>query len=286
MARTDDRGTPSTTALALKTIQAIDRELTSFQAYANALAPADWTRGTVCTAWTVADAVGHVEMTNRFFATSIHNGLHGGPVVQWPKGMDAWIDEEVERRRGRDVTTVRAEFAASCRELMAVLAALQPDEFDRVIPHPKGTRPVWLYLLFCLDEVAVHQWDIRSPVDPAYRPLPETVDLLAWFRFNQAQRWLRPTSQQPADRSVVYRFVIAGTVHSLVLASRGGALTVQPDPVPAVDATIAFDPWALVRLTHGRLAFDAAVQSGEVHLIGDAELARLAGTLFFGETSG
>ena len=76
-------------------------------------------------------------------------------------------------------------FESQCHRFNQLLESFGPQDWDKPCYHPVTTISVARYVDLRLTEMAVHEWDIRSVLEPqAHLPvevLPANIDLLPGF---------------------------------------------------------------------------------------------------------
>jgi uncharacterized protein (TIGR03083 family) len=120
----------------------------------------------LCPAWTVVQVTAHLAATFGRFADQLAKSRGGdlGP----PFGADELSGENLRAVDGFSGDPEQALRAEAGRFLGMVT---DPAE---AMAHQRGPVPVGLQVLFGLNELAVHHYDVTAPFGPGYRP-PEPV---------------------------------------------------------------------------------------------------------------
>jgi uncharacterized protein (TIGR03083 family) len=125
----------------------------------------------LCPAWTVGQVTAHLAATFARFADQLVKSRGGD--LSPPFAVDELSAENlraVERFRGDPDLALRDE-AGRFLDL-----ATDPGE---LMAHQRGPIPAGLQVLFGLNELAVHHYDVTAPHGRPYRPPGPVLDLLA-----------------------------------------------------------------------------------------------------------
>ena len=144
-------------------------ELTAY--LGTAADPALAGKQSLCPAWTVSQVTAHLAATFTRFADQLVKS-RGGDLSR-PFAVDELPAENlraVERFRGDPDQALRDEAGRF------LTLATDPGE---LMAHQRGPIPAGLQVLFGLNELAVHHYDVTAPYGPAYRPPDPVLALLA-----------------------------------------------------------------------------------------------------------
>jgi uncharacterized protein (TIGR03083 family) len=145
------------------------RELDS---YLDATAdPALAGRPSLCPGWTVSQVTAHLAATFTRFADQLAKSRGGDLSPPFAPGELAAENARALARSGDDP---RAALRAAAGRFLAMVAG--PAE---PMAHQRGPIPVALQVLFGLNELAVHHYDVTAPSGPGYRPPDDVLALLA-----------------------------------------------------------------------------------------------------------
>lgn len=136
--------------------------------------PALGDRQSLCPDWTVSQVTAHLAATFARFADQLAKSRGGDFSPPFAPGELA-----AENARAVTVTVAvteaeagggpRTALRAQAGRFLAMVA--DPDE---PMAHQRGPVPVALQVLFGLNELAVHHYDVTAPFGPGYRP-PDAV---------------------------------------------------------------------------------------------------------------
>jgi uncharacterized protein (TIGR03083 family) len=250
------------------------------------LPAASWTQPTACDAWQVQDVVAHLVGVAEFYAGNVTRGLQGDtapPAGRPPAGsVTAAMSAEgvatraiAERQKLGD--RLLEQFRAANAHLIDVLGALDPGTQTILCYHPGGMTQARQFIDQRLKELAVHEWDIRSRLEPSASLsaacLPAIVRLIDGSVASGSLRWgFRPG--EPQAEPVRYRFEVTEPVpyqSNLIVTDDAVQQEVRVDG-PA-DVVFGCDTETFVLLVYGRLALDRALQDGRITAAGDGARA-------------
>jgi uncharacterized protein (TIGR03083 family) len=124
----------------------------------------------LCPAWTVSQVTAHLAATFARFADQLVKSRAGDLSPPFaPAELTAENLRAVERAAGEPGSALRAEAG---RFLGLV------NDPDEPMAHQRGPIPVALQVLFGLNELAVHHYDVTAPRGPGYRPPDPVLALL------------------------------------------------------------------------------------------------------------
>ena len=255
--------------------------------YFETLSDDEWKVQSACDAWKNDEVVAHMCLAAEMFATTIQRGVDGDsspPEGMGPpsvEGLTARLAGNVQRTldlRGNLGDELLPTFEARCRRIDDVLATVRSEDWDKLCYHTANIIPVGSFVDLRIAEMAVHEWDIHSRLDPdAEMPaavLPAIFDLLSNFIVG---RLYRPG--QSIVGTAVFRFNITGEVegsYDITVSNREAAI--GPAGSARADVTLGCDSHTFALLVYGRLGIEEGVADGKVTAEGDRELvAKFAG---------
>ena len=181
--------------------------------FLSACSPADLRRPSACAAWSVRDVAGH--LTNRAGRqiASMTRGRRGD--ASPPPGFTPPASNQAMSAANADADIAYAqslgdnlipEFRRLYSELAALLDTFAGPEWRAPCWHPRrGAMTAREYVSQRIQELAVHDWDIRSAFDPAAALHPAAVPTL----LGMSARWLRAAyhpGANPPPNTARYRF--------------------------------------------------------------------------------
>lgn len=253
--------------------------------YLNSLSPEAWCRPSACARWQVADVVAHLVVGAETYASSIVRGLRGDtlpPPGRMPAGSDAAVSSAeriasgaiaLRQQLGKQLL---ASFKAADGQLNAVLSGLSPSERRQSCYHGGSMVPAANFIDLRLNELTLHDWDIRSRLEPEARLAPEGLPsaLLMFSRSLAAGSvrwafWPGPRLAAP----VRYRFEVTGPVPLRAdIVVEGDKVGLEEPGEAAASATLRCGTETFVLLMYGRITPAAALGPGQLWVEGDHRL--------------
>ncbi len=242
----------------------------------------DMARQSACDAWTVRDVAGHLTNRAERQIASMTRGRAGNSAP--PAGFIAPTDNMAMSAANADADIAYAQslgadllltFGRNYRELHQLLDGFSGNDWNCACWHPRrGTMTAREYVSQRIQELAVHDWDIRSAFDANAALHPDAVPVL----LGMSARWLRSVynpGDDPPSGEVRYRFALSDADPMDVLVSHSGAQAGAALHNGPIDLTIDCDANTYLLLAYGRLDLYAAVAAGRLPTTGsDALLGR------------
>jgi uncharacterized protein (TIGR03083 family) len=125
----------------------------------------------LCPAWTVSQVTAHLAATFARFADQLVKSRGGD--LSPPFAVD-----ELSAENLRAVERFSGDPDLALRDEAGRFLALATDPGE-LMAHQRGPIPAGLQMLFGLNELAVHHYDVTAPHGPAYRPPDPVLSLLA-----------------------------------------------------------------------------------------------------------
>jgi uncharacterized protein (TIGR03083 family) len=266
-----------------------------FTQYLRTLPAEAWSRPSACTQWQVQDVVAHLVGVAEFYADTVARGLQGDaspPQGRPPAGSvnAAMTAESLAKRtiaaRKRLANHLLATFEATNERLNHLLAGLTPEDRQKPCYHPGGMVPAQHFIDLRLKELALHEWDIRSRLEPDFHLSPASfspmIELLAGSVASGSLRW--GFWAGPAlSAAVHYGFEVSGPVpYSADIIVEGDTARVAETGDTMPDVTFRCDTETFVLLVYGRLPLAEALDSGRLAVEGDRDRALAFGQWFKG----
>ena len=224
-----------------------------------------------CDAWTVRDVAGHLTNRAERQITSMTRGRTGDSAP--PAGFTAPADNMAMSAANADADieytqslgdALLSTFGDNYQELHRLLNSFSGDDWRCACWHPRrGTMTAREYVSQRIQELAIHDWDIRSALDADAGLHPDAIPVL----LGMSAHWLRaaynPGSAPPAGE-VRFRFALTDAEAVDVLVGLDGAQAGAGLHQGDVDLTVECDANTYLLLAYGRLDLDAALVSGRV----------------------
>ncbi|MBI2867866.1 MAG: maleylpyruvate isomerase family mycothiol-dependent enzyme [Chloroflexi bacterium] len=253
----------------IATVVSESRRLTD---YLRGLRPADWRRATACDRWTAADVIAHLSFGAKTYTNLVRVGREGRAEPRPLRLTSASIaDTAVEHRKALG-DGVLDDFIATDSAFNQALLSLGEQDFDKTTYYRGNPVPLWFVALARLTELAIHEWDIRSPVEPGFHLSPAAVTYL----IERMPEWVDITYRKavPLPVPVRYRFQLASSPSRAIdFTITGDRCQVSEAGDAKPDVTYALGPEDYVLLHFGRLDYAKAVQQGRIKVSGDGAKA-------------
>ena len=251
--------------------------------YLGTLPPDAWLTQSACESWQVRDVVAHMTAAVDMFGSNIARGAAG--VASPPEGfppagqgdMAARLAGNAQRAKdfreslGGDLLEAfnnrRAQFDD-------VLSQLQESDREKPCYHPAGTISVETYLNLRITELIVHEWDIRSRLEPGAVLSRESIHaIVEMFPVFVVGRLFNPASK--LSRSVRFRFELSGPVSGShdIIAGGGVKALMEPAGQAEPEVTFSCDTQTFVLFVYGRITLRDAAKAKQIIVSGDNGLA-------------
>ena len=258
----------------------------NFQHYLADLPREAWDRQSACDLWLVKDVVAHLVGNAEFYATTVERGIQGQcdplpgrppageghPSVGAPTTAAGAIANR-ERLGGQLLETL----GANTNRLLQLLLGLSPADRKKPCYHPGGIVPAENFVDLRFKELGLHQWDIRSALEPGAEVLPESwssmIILITESLASGSLRWAfwgGPALSQP----VRYRFETPEpTPFRADIVVAGDTFRLEAPSDSPAEVELHCNAGALALMMSGRVAVSDAMSQGKVVLKGDHGLA-------------
>ena len=273
----------------------LQSESARIKQYLHTLPPNAWTRPSACERWDVRDVVGHLISVAELYANGLSRGLQGDvspPAGLPPAGagtgasLNEFIAQSALARRERLGEQVLSVYDAADDQLKRLLAGLSPEDRAKPCYHPGGVIPAQHFIDLWLKELAVHEWDIRSRLEPNAPLSPASLPAIMTTIADSIASGSIPWAFWPGPRlaaPIRYRFVVTGPVpYRTTLVVAGDRVDIEEAGNASVDVTFHCDTETFVLLLYGRLTLAAALDRGRVVVEGDRSLATACSQWFKG----
>lgn len=232
-----------------------------------------------CDAWTVRDVAGHLTNRAERQIASMTRGRTGDSAP--PEGFSAPTDNMAMSAANADSDIEYSQslgdalvstFAENYRRLHGLLESFSGEEWRCDCWHPRrGSMTAREYVSQRIQELAVHDWDIRSGLDRDARLHSDAIPVL----LGMSTDWLRSAfnagSNSP-EGDVRYRFALSDADAMDILVTADGARAGVGLHEGGVDLNIECDANTYLLLAYGRLDLEAAKASGRIRSFGDTDL--------------
>ena len=236
--------------------------------FLSGLTDADLGRQSACDAWTVRDVAGHLTNRAERQIASMTRGRAGDSAA--PEGFSAPSDNMAMSAANADADIAYAQsmgddllptYDQLYRALHGLLGNFSGDDWRCDCWHPRrGAMTAREYVSQRIQELAVHDWDIRSAFDSNAGLHADAQPVL----LGMSAHWLRAAynpGSDPPTQAVRYLFHLSDAAALDVIVSPDGVEVgnnVHGD-ASSIDLLVSCDANTYLLLAYGRLDLDTAL---------------------------
>lgn len=263
-------------------VELIRSESQRLREYVNALPPEALERPSPCEMWNVGEVIAHLVWFAETYGGMIERGLRGdqSPTEGFPavpgtlssQGLaEMYGQAAIDRRRslGQDLipaVTERYDW------LNNMLAGIGPEDWDKPCYHTNRIRSVESFIPTIVTEIAVHEWDIRSTLEPSPHLSSNSIPILMG-RFPQGRRWSTFPAGSAASGSLRYRIDLTGPgAQKFDVVVEANNPRMEDNGEGPADLVFEGDTGSFVLLFYGRVTIDSVIASGLFNAEGDMNL--------------
>lgn len=265
----------------LSNIAVVRQETARLSEAFRAWAALDWQRPTYCPDWQARDAVAHLATGGDFYAQVIAAGRAGNPQPPWGvndvAGFRAARAAAGKKLLDAGPAALIEGFEQGAEKLQNVFSSLQQKDFVQTAWHPRGLVPIGCWIGMRLNELVIHDWDMRQPHEAEAALSPSALPALLTVIPELQLQFLEQRREDGLNGVHVFR--AAPLAWAFTIADQG---VTYHEQVPAVfDTCLSSDAESLILLTMGRAALADKLQRGVLTIEGNvAQGRRLGETLF------
>ena len=258
-----------------------------FRKYLNTLSTEALDLPSACDKWNVGEVVAHLAWAVETYGGMMARGLHGdqSPIEGFPSyppgtpNRQAIVDEyyaqaaiDLRRSLGEKLLPALNEQYDWLNE---VLAGIGPEDWGKPCYHHAGIRSVETFIPSFLADLALHEWDIRSALEPSPFVSEEIVPgLLEKNPTNRGRPWSITFPDVPnSTEHLRYRFDLTGVGAQkldVVIEDTKGRL--ETAVKAAAGVSVNCDTGTFVLLMYGRQTLRPAMAADRLTAEGDPEL--------------
>ena len=251
-------------------VEIVRRVAERLESYLSSLPQDSWSRSSRCDLWEVADVVAHLAGGAERQTQNMGMGRRGKaepPEGVSPPDVASMSASNAQRDiilRQRLADNLLNAFVENHARLHQLLMEFVPAEWEIPCWHARrGPIPARDYVDLRLQELVIHDWDIRAAIDPEASLEPEGAQAL----LPVAQTWLAMTFRPGVklQAAATYRFDVTG--HPSVshdVTADGESFEIKAQGSSPADVTITCDGDSYLLFAYGRLS--ASGKSGSVRL--------------------
>ncbi|MDA0264468.1 MAG: maleylpyruvate isomerase family mycothiol-dependent enzyme [Chloroflexi bacterium] len=245
---------------------------TNIRGYLGELTPPQWELPSACAEWQVRDVVAHLIGGAERQAESMERGRGGdsnppaGFVPAGPAALSAANAQRDINRRNQLAGRFLESFDASYEALHSQFDSFADGSWDTLCWHARrGAMTAAAYVELRIQELGIHDWDIRSAFENDAKIDADCVPVL----LDMTPRWLRMCFRPsaPLSKPVVYKFVVeSGRSHMTVT---GDDFHVDDGDASGADLTLVASKQDYLLFTYGRLSAADGINAGRLTVRGD-----------------
>lgn len=264
------------------TISTIESEYKRLAAFFRTFDDARWKQPTYCPDWDTSQVVGHISLGAAFFASTVRNGIEGNygfPLGandrdEFMKIRDSFMNEIAALSGDRRVD----RFEEEMEKYLDLIKSLTPEDYGKKAWHRRGVLSVRYFIIQRLNELVLHEWDIRNDPEAPVNPGPQKV-----ATENLQQRYPIFYSLHPVSGlEGVFRFETTDTGQVAAMEIRNGEASDCTGANTNYDASFFATASDFLLLVSGRGTIPEKEKSGDFRIEGDrAKAESLIPSLFF-----
>ena len=259
-------------------IELVKTLASSISSRAASLTPEQLALPSACAEWQVQDVVGHLVGGAERQIDAMQRGRAGDSGA--PEGFTPMDSSAVSATNAqRDIQLrerlgdgLMAAFDDHYARLYQLLDDFHPDGWDTLCWHMRrGAMPASEYIELRLQELAIHDWDMRKALEPDPSLHPDCIDSLLGFAPKWVAMCFRPGSK--LDAPVVYEFDLAppNDVSIIVKVDGNSFEVLTPEGAPEDRWTVCAEASAFLLFIYGRVTGREAIAANEFAISGDQE---------------
>ncbi len=232
-----------------------------------------------CAEWQVQDVVSHLVGGAERQIDSMRRGRAGdaGPPEGFtPLESSAMSSTNAQRdiqRRQQLAGGLVPAFDEFYDRLYQEMDGFNPDGWDIPCWHlRRGAMPAADYVELRIQELAIHDWDIRKALEPEPSLHPDSIDPL----LSMAPKWLRMCFRpgEKLDAPILYEFDLAPPHEtSIVVRVAGDSFEIlSAGEAPEDRWTVCAEAPTFLLFIYGRLTGQKAISANEFAISGDSSL--------------
>lgn len=232
----------------------------------------------------MGEVIAHLIWFAKIYGGMVERGLRGdlSPTEGFPAIPGTLSGAAIPELYGRSAVELRQSLGeglipAFCERydwLNDLLEGIGPGDWDKPCYHTVRIRPVESFIPIIVAELAVHEWDIRSTLEPESHVSEKSLPALMEKLPSNRVPWSIPFETTAASTDpICYRFDLEGPVSGQrdVIVENGKA-RLEPAGDAKADVSIRCHTEILALLVYGRLTLGSAAAAGLAKIQGDDEL--------------
>lgn len=265
-------------------VRLIRSESERVEGLVDSLPPPALNRPSPCEKWNVGEVVAHLIWFAETYGGMMERGLQGdqSPPEGFPRvpGTLSGVESEelygqgaIHKRRvlGQDLS---AGFRQTYDWLNKMLRGIGPEDWDKLCYHTHRFRTVESFLPTIVQELAIHEWDIRSTLEASPVLSGPCIPVLMEKIPGGRRPWSLPFPTGPTSpRSIRYRFQLTGPeAGARDIIVKGVKATLEASSGDTADLCLSGATDSFIMLMYGRLRLASSISSGQFWAEGRTDL--------------
>jgi uncharacterized protein (TIGR03083 family) len=265
--------------------EAVLAEIAGLTTFVRDVPLTDWKKPSSAAGWTIGDVVAHLNLALGLYSRVLDAIVAGrGAGTVWrafgeltkkaaPVGSPVFnaINSALPRMIGGALSpeALKGQFAANCRTLQEKLDKIEPQDYTRPAHYMGRPWPLSYFLAAVVNELAIHGWDMRSPLDRDAHIGAEAREVLPWFYWGGTSYMFR----RPSELRGTIQAALADPAAAMWW-SEGAESAQGAGEAANPDATISGESGTFVLVLAGRITPADALRTTSLTATGDEDLAR------------
>lgn len=265
-------------------VKLIKSESARLKEFVNALPPEALERSSPCEKWDVGEVIAHLIWFAETYGGMMERGLRGdlSPIegfpavpgtLSAPETEELYSQAAIDRRRSLGQNLISA-FNETYDWLNDVLSRIGPEDWDKPCFHMIRIRSVESFIPTIFGELAVHEWDIRSTLEPSPPLSVNSAPVLIEKIPGNRRPWRIPFETQSASPGPLrYRFDLTGAgAKKLDVVMEDNKARLEAAAEAPASVSLSCDTGTFVLLMYGRLTLESAISADRLKAEGDLGL--------------
>ena len=254
-------------------VDLIQSEWNRIKEYVNALPPEALERPTPCDKWNVGEVMAHLNWFAEVYGGMMERGLHGdlSPTGGFPAPgilSNSEIQElygqaaiDLRRNLGQDLLPALNERYDWLNEM---LRGIGPDDWDKPCYHTIRTRSVASFIPTIFTELAIHEWDIRSTLEPSPSLSVSSIPILIDRIPDRTRPWAVAFPAMSGSQGPIrYSFELTGVgARKFDLVVEDNKARLAHDGEAPASVSLSCDTGTFALLMWERISLESAKASG------------------------
>jgi len=277
-------------------IQLIKSESERLIKYLGSISADAWTLPSACGLWEVRDVAAHLVMVADLYGDTVSRGIQGdsSPTDGFPASgsldpasFDDLIAEKAIAIRKSEGDSLLDRLGSTWERFNLLLGSIGPEDWGKPCYHIPAVFPAERFVLNAVQELAIHEWDMRSRIEPgapvSSATLPTLMERIP-RRFGPTPGYDRFLMDSENITAVRYRFQVTGGVSGqwdIIVEEQRARM--EETIISSADVTFQCDTSTFVMLMYKRLVLDQLLDDGRISVQGHPDMVAAFNSWLKGE---